>query len=66
MVGTIIIKAEDVAQAKLNWGDDIVNCIFEDIKGTLPWDLVHKYIENEETEKVDCLMLLFKEKLGPK
>jgi len=66
MVGTIIIKAEDVAQAKLNWGDDIVNCVFEDIKETLPWDLVHKYIGNEEQEKADCLMLLFKEKLGPK
>ena len=64
MVGSIVIKAEDVAQAKVNWGEDVVNCVFEDIKETLPWYLIHRYIENEETEKADCLRLLFKEKVS--
>lgn len=66
MVESIVIKADVVAQAKINWGEDVVRSVFEDIKETLPWDLIHKYIESSETEKADCLMLLFKEKIGPK
>ena len=63
MVGTIVIKSEDVAQAKLNWGEYIVKCVFDDIKETLPWDLIHRYTENCETEKADCLKLLFRERI---
>jgi hypothetical protein len=60
MIGAIVIKAGDIHQAKIKWGEEFVDGVMLKCNGKHPSVL---YNETEDENIKDCLKLLFKESL---
>lgn len=60
MIGAIVIKALDVHQAKVKWGQEFVDDVMLKCNGKHPSEL---YAETEDDEIKECLKLLFNKSL---
>jgi hypothetical protein len=58
MIGAIVIKALDIHQAKVKWGQEFVDDVMLKCNGKHPSEL---YSETEEDDVRECLKMLFKE-----